>query len=597
MRILLNTLLIFSCLCHGFLLGQNSLRETVVVTAYSSPVAFENLARGVTVINREQIRRLPVQSVADLLRYVASIDVRSRSPFGVQTDFSARGAGFGQTLVLINGLRINDSQSGHHNGDLPVALSDVERVEILHGTGSSVYGADAFGATINVVTRRDGESQVRISAGEYGYIEGEARTVFELGGLNQSVSWFGNRSSGFMFDRDFHTVGLTLQTEFSPDSHLYFSHLRKEFGANGFYGPSPSKEWTNTTLASFQHAILSSGKRRMETRVYYRTHGDHFLWDIRRPGFFENEHRTHAAGVSLKSAHLLAKRRTLTWGGEVGGDWIGSNNLGHHSYGKWAIYAELQQQLGHRVSLVPGLRFDRYSNFGSAFSPSVSASWWVHSRLKLRSSAGHAFRTPTFTELYYTDPNHRASAELQPERARELEVGADWVIGSSWLVQASLFLRWDQNAIDWVRESADQTWETTNIRALQTRGLEVGLQKAIGGGLGIVQAQYTNLNSETDSLDVLSKYVLDFARHSFSAFGTLQLPGNIHLGQGAHYKVRADGRNYWVLNQKWMRDFGRFSVFLEVSNLLDTEYEEIRGVVLPGRWIRGGLELRNLAFH
>ena len=171
MRILLNTLLILPCLCHGFLLGQDSLRETVVVTAYSSPVAFERLARGVTVINHEQIRRLPVQSVADLLRYVASIDVRSRSPLGVQTDFSARGAGFGQNLVLINGLRINDSQSGHHNGDLPVTLSDVERVEILHGTGSSVYGADAFGVTINVVTRRDGESQVRISAGEYGYIE------------------------------------------------------------------------------------------------------------------------------------------------------------------------------------------------------------------------------------------------------------------------------------------------------------------------------------------------------------------------------------------------------------------------------------------
>ena len=398
-RILLHVVLLFACIGENPVLGQGDLKESVVVTAYASPVAFENVARGVTVITREQIQQLPVQSVADLLRYVAGVDVRSRSPFGVQSDFSARGAGFGQILILLDGLRMNDAQTGHHDSDLPVALSDIERVEVLHGTGSSVYGADAFGAAINVVTRQGGGSRVRISAGEHELVDGEARAVVKAGPVRQSISLFGNRSSGFMFDRDFRTVGLNSRTDFNSGAHLQFSHLQKEFGANGFYGPSPSKEWTNTTLVAFGSTVPLFRGSQPEANFFYRTHGDRFLWDVRRPGLFENEHRTHAAGAALETQHQLREGSSLTWGGEVGHDWIDSNNLGAHAYGRWGVFAELQQRFGNGFSLVPGVRFDQYSTFGSSLSPSLSAGWWVHHRLKLRSSAGHAFRIPTFTEL------------------------------------------------------------------------------------------------------------------------------------------------------------------------------------------------------
>ena len=76
-------------------------------------------------------------------------------PFDVQTDFSIRGATFGQSLVLIDGLRLNDSQSGHHNGDIPAMLAGIDRIEIATGPGSAAHGADALGGTINVITRRD----------------------------------------------------------------------------------------------------------------------------------------------------------------------------------------------------------------------------------------------------------------------------------------------------------------------------------------------------------------------------------------------------------------------------------------------------------
>lgn len=120
----------------GTAAGQDAYRQTVVVTAAATPVELGSVTRTLTVITRDQIAELPVRSVADILRLAASVDVRARGGFGVQSDFAVRGASFGQMLVLVDGVRLNDAQSGHHNGDIPVPVEDIERIEILHGPGS-----------------------------------------------------------------------------------------------------------------------------------------------------------------------------------------------------------------------------------------------------------------------------------------------------------------------------------------------------------------------------------------------------------------------------------------------------------------------------
>ena len=156
--------------------------EHVVVTANATGVPFEQVTRSVAVITREQIERLPASSIADVLRLVAGVDVRARGGNGVQSDFSIRGASFGQTLVLVDGHRINDAQSGHHNSDIPVALDQVERIEILLGAGSSIHGADAFGGTINVITRAGTDRPTaRIGAGQFGSVVA-SRQVFSGAG-------------------------------------------------------------------------------------------------------------------------------------------------------------------------------------------------------------------------------------------------------------------------------------------------------------------------------------------------------------------------------------------------------------------------------
>src|SRR4051812_29863979 len=234
-------------LVAGVAAGQDTYRQTVVVTAAATPAELGTVTRSVTVITRDQIAALPLPSIADLLRLASSIDVRARGERGVQTDFSVRGAGFGQILVLVDGIRINDAQSGHHNGDIPVPLDAIERVEVMYGPGSSLFGADAFGGTINIITRRDAPPTASIEAGSFDLLAARGQTSVVRGEMRQLLSASVDRSTGFMYERQFKSVDLLSRTSLGTRSSVELSYLWKDFGANGFYGAAPSHEWTNQT--------------------------------------------------------------------------------------------------------------------------------------------------------------------------------------------------------------------------------------------------------------------------------------------------------------------------------------------------------------
>jgi len=564
--------------------AQQPPAEEVIVTANAYPVPFENLSRSVAILTRGDIENLPAHSVADVLSLAASIDMRARAPFGLQADITARGASFAQTLVLVDGVRINDSQTGHHNSDFPVQLQDIERIEVLLGPGSSIYGADAFGGTVNIITRRNaGRMRGSVSAGQNDFVEGSFSAGFRKGAFEQSFSVTGNRSSGFEYDRDFRNISASARTSIGSHSSFLVSHVNKEFGANGFYGPAPSREWTDQTFVAFERTYERKSGSKVEIQAYYRTHGDRFLYDTRTPDLFRSSHRTHSTGALAKAHYALADSAALTLGGELGGDWIASGNLGDHAYARTSLFSELKWAIGKKAVVYPGLRVDYYSNFGAAASPSLSGSWWVIPRIRLRSSLGRAFRIPSFTELYYHDPNNQASADLKPETAWSAEIGSDFIPAKGWMASFTLFGRRERNVIDWVRSSVQEKWHTANMRKLITSGAEVGMERSFGLRAGI-SAHYTRININPGPISYISKYILDYARDSWTASGYLPLPLKLTYRQSLNYKRRSDGRSYWLLDGGFERRFSGFSAALDFSNLLNSRYQEIVGVNMPGRW-------------
>ena len=364
----------------------------------------------------------------------------------------------------------------------------------------------------------------------------------------------------------------------------------KEFGANGFYGPAPSKEWTAQTLVAADHGWLPADGWAASARASYRTHADRFLYDIRLPGQFENRHRTHSAVASFGADRELGGKGHLHLGTEAGGDWIRSSNLGDHTVGHGSFVAEWQLRPASRATLVSGLRFDGYSRYGSSWSPSVTASVWGSSSVKLRASVGHTFRVPTFTELYYRDPANEARDDLRPERGWSWEAGADWVPSARWMTSVTGFTRRDRDIIDWVRDSPLERWHTANVRRLDTSGLEVGARRTVGAA-GTIDAQYAWIVSDADPVAQLSKYVLDYARQRAILSTALPLGRRFTVGGRLGYTRRADGREYTLADVRIAHSLGRVRIFVEGYNLLDADYQEVRGVDMPGRSARAGLEI------
>jgi outer membrane cobalamin receptor len=576
--------LIVMCLLWTPLYAQD-FQQTVIVTASPRPVDLGSVTRTLTVMTRDQIDALPVHSIADVLRLASSIDVRARGTRGVQTDFALRGATFGQMLVLVDGVRLNDAQSGHHNGDIPVPLDLVERIEILYGPGSSLFGTDAVGGTVNIVTRRESNESLSLEGGSFGLAAARAQADLIRGGIHESGGVSFDRSDGFMYDRDFKTAILRSRTSFGTQSGVSVSYLWKEFGANNFYGGNaPSREWTNQTLVAADHRVGDIAGWSIDGKASYRTHGDRFVFNQLQPALSDNRHRTHAVLLSASGSRSVA-RGSLTLGIEGGEDWIRSSNLGDHATSRISGYGEWRQEVGSGVQLQGLLRVDGYDEFGTSWNPSLGAGWWATSSVRLRGSIARAFRVPTFTERYYSDPANLAREDVGPERAWAGEGGLDVLLGAGWLVQAGVFARQDHDVIDWLRATTTDRWQTYNVHDVSTRGVEVGVHKTLRSG-AFLQVQYTGIDVEAATIDQLSKYVLDYAPQSVTAGALIPLPAGFRVAPRLEYRRRSrttGTSDYVLLDTRVRKRISRtLDVFVDGTNLFDVTYQEIAGVAMPG---------------
>ena len=566
--------------------AQDPFRQTIVVTAAATPIELGHATRTLTVITREQMAALPVSSIADVLRLVSSVDVRARGDRGVQTDFAIRGANFGQMLVLVDGVRLNDAQSGHHNGDIPVPLDAVERIEVLYGPGSSLFGADAFGGTVNVITRRRADASAVMQGGSFGFASARGEAGFERGAVREVAAMSFERSSGFIYDREFDTVVAHSRTSFGTQAGLSVAFLRKAFGANNFYGGNaPSREWTNQTLVAADRRFGDAAGWSLGVNGSYRTHGDRFIFNRERPELSDNRHRTHTLLGSVTASRRVGDSASISAGIEGGQDWIRSSNLGDHEISRGSVYGEWRQEVARGAHVDATLRVDRYSEFGTSWSPSIGAGWSPTDVVRLRASVGRAYRVPTFTERYYSDPANLARPEVGPEFAWAGEAGADVFVGSGWLLQATLFSRADRDVIDWLRPTVADRWRTFNIRDVTTVGVEMGVRKTFPEG-GFVQAHYTALDVDAADVTQLSKYVLDYAPRSFTAAALLPLPARLSVAPRLEYRRRArpaGTSDYLLLDARVSRRLSRaLELFVEGTNLFDVTYEEIAGVRMPG---------------
>jgi len=565
--------------------------ETIVVTGTYEPLALDEVDRTVKVLpvrGRNQV----IDSLADVLREDSSIDLEARAPGGVQNDLSIRGSSYAQTLVLLNGMRLDDAQSGHHNMDIPVPLDAVARIEVLEGSGSTMYGSDAVGGAINVITEppETTELLLRTAVGNFGINEQQGALSGVLGPAAEQLSFSRDFSTGFIPDRDYRNLQLASTTHLSSPwgaTDLTLAYMDHPFGADQFYGDYPSWEDTKTWFLGVRQAI---GKK-TSASFSYRRHSDLFVLIRDDPSVYTNHHHDESYQADLRRNEDLATNIELHYGVEALHESIASNNLGDHARSRAAAYAALDFRALRRFSFSLAAREEVYRYFSAELSPTVAGGYWLSPHLKLRASVSRAFRVPSYTELYYEDPANIGNPLLRPERAWNYEGGIDWNPSSRWHGDLTVFERRERDDIDYYRASPRDLWQAVNIDALNFTGIAGGLRFAVSHWQSL-DLHYSWLQGNENAIPIGgTKYAFYYPRHSAVMVWQADLPSHFLLRTHLGMIDRLAEGSYALLDFDAAYTRGSVHPFVRLSNLANMSYEEVQGVVMPGRTIIGGVEL------
>jgi iron complex outermembrane recepter protein len=568
------------------------LHETVTVTGTYEPLSLEEIDRSLSVLETRE-RTTVLNTLADLLRLDPALDLRQRAPGGIQGDLSIRGSSAGQTLVLINGQRVNDPQTAHYNLDVPLALESVDRIEVLRGSGSTLYGSDAMGGVVNIITAPPEASEVKVRAalGNYGIHQESISLATAFRGLAEQVNVARDFSTGFMDDRDYRNLQVNSLTQFRSSlgtTDLTAGWMDHPYGANQFYGNYNSWEDTKTWFTGLRQTL---GKN-TEAAFSWRRHSDLFYLYRDRPAAYANHHVSEQWQVSLRRSAELGRASTLHYGAEGLRESVDSTNLGVHARDRGAVYVAADFRALKRFSLSLSAREELLRRWQAQFSPTVAAGAWLSPQLKLRASVSRAFRVPGYTDLYYHDPGNQGNPNLRPESAWNYEGGLTWhPAGAARAVaDLTLFERRERNVIDYYRAAAGAVWQALNIQNLNFTGLEAGVRLEPRRGQTI-DVRYAALRGRQDTVALgFTKYGFSYPRQSavVSWQGTLARTLLVRSRLGVMSRFSSSAYAVWDLYAASAR--GRFRPFLQLTNLNAAAYQDIPGVAMPGRTILGGVE-------
>ena len=577
------------------------LSQTVVVLGSPVPTPLAESPSSVLVLPVET-KVLSLQSEQDLLRQDSSVFMEQRGAGGGQADMVLRGGTFEQTLVLLNGFRIDDSQTAHHNLDLPIPLDAMDSIEVLHGAGSTLHGVDALSGVVDFLTAAPPATTLRLRAGGGSFGSEEESLLGTLARKRWSSRLTADRnfSAGFMTDRDYRNEDTSLETLAGSRlgvSDLLFAASDKSFGANQFYGPYASWERTKGWFATARQELGS----RTEAAFGCRRHTDEFVLLRDDPSVYENNHIDGSWQASLRHTVPVASTSLLLFGLEEDGDSIHSNNLGLHARNRGAGYVDLDwRPAKKRWNLSAGLREELFSGGPqSVLSPHLAGSLRLTDKLKLRASGGYGFRIPTYTDLYYSDPTTIGNPNLKPESAWSGDGGVDWVPSSRLSFSATGFYSREHDTIDYVRSSPTAQWQAVNLNGLHFQGVET-FATWMPAKSQRIQLGWTELAGGQGSLNGLqSEYALNYPVVNIHATWTASLGRMVTLTNTVQIAkpYQQPGIPPWnaspypVWNAALTHDTGRVRPYLRLGNLSNTGYQEINGVAMPGRSIIGGVSL------
>ncbi len=452
-------------------------------------IAADDLGSNITILSRKDIANIPVQTTAELLGYIEGVDLRQRGPNGVQADIQIQGGTFDQVLVLIDGVRLTDPQTGHHMLNLMVPPEAIERIEIIKGAAARRYGMNALSGVVNIVTLKTANPGVYATGytGSGFNKDTTTQNTYNNKGLRLMAGLQGNgiqgwvsagydQGNGYRHNTDFRTFRSSVKLSSIPtketDVQLYFlgGIIHNAFGANGFYAAPADKnsfETVNTQLGSVG-AIKKLKNGQLEAKINGRYNNDHYVFVRTNPALYQNFHNSTTFMPEI-TYNVSGELWQLALGMEARKEWIESSNLGNHDRTFYGNYVDIA------TTPLPGVKvnFGMYrlysKEIGQRLYPGadllVALLRQKHlgrPQLNFFASWGTGQRLPTFTDLYYSGPSNLGNPNLLPESARTIEMGLRKT-GRKIHAQAGIFRRTQQQMIDRIKDSLTSPWQPVNL--------------------------------------------------------------------------------------------------------------------------------------
>ncbi len=624
--------------------------DEVTVSGTLAPLTQLQSARIVSVLQRQDIEQAGVQSINDLFKLATGVDVRQRGGYGIQSDISIDGGIFDQITILLNGVNISNPHTGHLAADFPVSISDIERVEVLEGAASRVYGGQSFGGAINIVTRREGETTIEAGAqgGSYGTFDADARVGLSLGRTAHRLSGGGGRSDGGTLNSDWSKGQLYYQGDYSSQRMTLdwqFGFSRKSYGANTFYSAAYPDQYERNERYLLSVKGETHGKFHFTPQIYWNRTYDNFQL-VRGQQFGENFHQADVYGIKAGGYVNWWGGKTAL-GAELRQEGILSTNLGRdldagqyvdarHGHGtqytrqddRTSVSYNLEHNiLLSRWTISAGLLANMTTSVDHRFRfyPGVDVAYRPATGWKLYLSYNKGFRLPSFTELYYKSATHEGNKGLKPEHNRSVQLGVQYATSGFQGTLRGFYHRGNQ-MIDWVMYTSDDTYHSAAFdldnMGVQAQG-RVSFPELLHKDtwLRTLSVGYTYIHQKRhdDTPIFKSNYAMEYLRHKLVATlnhriwsklsatwsvrwqdrmgsyvrysGTYVDPATGYL-RGESTGQLVDYSPYATLDLKLQWTASVYQVFVQGTNITNHKYYDLGNVQQPGIWVMAGARVK-----
>ncbi len=588
---------------------ENVQLKEVVVTATKTEKQPQDVTQSVTVISADEIQKSGATNVADVISTKAGVMVNEQGPVGALQSVTLRGSTYQQVLVLLDGKRLNSGSAGGYDlSELPVPMSAIERIEIVRGPSSALYGSDAMGGVVNIITKKPATPLTTLSGsmGRSGYTSASLYNTGRENNTYYALSLSKERSHGYRAnsDSDQKVAGIKIGYDLDTSSSIEgtFDYITKDLGVPGsvdFSSPVARQQTRDAISGLLYKARLSQGLD-YSLRVYRNQ--EHIGYQ--NPDFLEfDTNRSVTSGTEIQVNWLMSSFSMLTAGTEGREDSLVNNTAGTHTATISSAYLQEELNLGDSVIVVLGGRNDNNSSFGNKFSPRASVRYLQAGiGTILRASTGKGFRAPTLNDLYFQDPfGDHGNLDLRPETSEEFDGGIEQPFGTGNYIKFTAFKRRVNDLIVWQPIDPLNPFAFTpmNIGRARITGTEAELHflitKLLSGSIN-----YTRMFP----VDLLTG---DRIFSDISHIPDMELGGSLSLALDNQTTLSLNGRrvknyvrpgaekwDYYTVDGKMIETIAfekgfKLDVFIGMKNMFNRKYETIAGYPMPPQELYGGL--------